>query len=116
MSPHISPGNWSIHEEEESMKRRSIYMDCHVFSFVVGCIWTQNENLFSQSTSFHLPTQRKEILGPRNEECLCVLQTPALSNDAAAIITISLCPSGGVETSVIYRHNDCIYLSGNVLS
>lgn len=45
-----------------------------------------------------------------------VLQTSVLRNNVADIIPISWCPSGGVETSVIYLHNDCIHLCGNVLS
>lgn len=50
------------------------------------------------------------------KERLCVLQTQVLRDSVADIIPISWCPFGGVETSVIYLHNDCIHLCDNALS
>lgn len=79
-----------------------------------GWIRTQNDTALLKSL---LP--QKILLSqdtPQSGSRLCVLQTPAPRNNVADIIPISRCPSGGVETSVIYLHNDCIHLCGNVAS
>lgn len=78
--------------------------------------WLDPNTKWHSTFKISSPSENPSQDTPQSGSRLCVLQTPAPRNNVADIIPISRCPSGGVETCVIYLHNDCIHLCGNVAS